>query len=362
MWNFEEQIMIKSAEFQPFTIEDIDIDDYLADIKKTKCEDQKKLYQQEIFEDLNKLNQSFIVKSYKLVIRDVVAIDDVKATVQAQSYKNTHNKFLESKKENSNSTFKDFFCPIYFMGLEYDDERFVFYYGKTNSSSPRFKNHKKLNQFKDRKDVEQKNKKLFLTQVFVTFCYKNKTYKDIPLEWLNFEVDNNKAQRKKLLMELKKRENDKRISLHQEIDKIILFIENHLIYHNTPGNDSIQMLRSLYQIYTPDIRIYFQDGKEFIANKSPKSHDDETLPTEIVYIGGISDYSNINRDISNVVKNGAECDSKLETLLSSTNVIEEYGCHDCTSSQYKFSHWKIPSEHTTTEEEFELWWDNDDEI
>lgn len=344
--SFGDQLQIKSSDFQPLDIEGIHIDDHLNDLKKLNPKDENdkeeiEAIQNLIDSEIIDLNNSFIVKSYKLIIRSVLEIEDVKSKVKAQSHRITHEEFVNCKIQKQNSSYFGFFCPIYLMNLEYEDEVTVHYYGKTNSASPRFYNHKKLNQFIANDQLEQHNKKLLLTQVFVTFCYQNKTYEDIPLEWINFEVDKNDKQRKKLLLQLKKLKGDKRISYIKEIDKIIFFIENFLIYYGSGGNDSIQMLRSLYQIYTPNINIYFENGEEFVANSSPKSHDDATMPN-IHYIGEINDYE----------------EDKNSNILSLTNINEEFTCHDCITERHDYEFWRVKSDFSKNEEQ-DFWWDID---
>ncbi|HAF0292654.1 TPA: hypothetical protein G9C53_005062, partial [Salmonella enterica subsp. enterica serovar Typhimurium var. 5-] len=112
---FPNQLDIKSKGFQPLIIEGICIDDYLDELKTIKTSDKLNdrkdeidSLQEKINNDIEQLNKSFIVKSYKLIIRDTLEIDDVESKVKAQSHKFTHTEFVNCKEKDASSSYSGF--------------------------------------------------------------------------------------------------------------------------------------------------------------------------------------------------------------------------------------------------------------
>lgn len=308
-------------------------------------------------ESLKDLSKTFCIKSYKLIIRQSVPIDNVKQLVKAQSYKETHNAYRDLLNSGNLDSYNLSFCPIYIMTFTFENEEYVYYYGKTNSSSKRFIKHKKLEKFLQLNRLP--NRRLHLAQVYLDFCYNGKAYTDIPLEWLEFELDTKRAQRINLLNQLKQFHNYPRISKHREIDKIILFIENYLIScFITSGNDRVEFPKSLYNIYTykNSIDIFYENGDRFVANLSPHTPEDENINEEVSFVGDLYDIDEIEDKIQLFPSLKSEPNKLQLNVLNDTLLCEELPNRDY------YSFWKDNSNKSLDSDDvFELWLDDEAE-
>lgn len=276
------------------------------------------------------INDSFDVKSYRLVIRQ--SVDLVNASqVENQSYCE-HNKGYRHKGELHTC-----FCPIYLMTCTYEHERYCFYYGKTNSSQKRFRNHHAKEKFLDMTNLS--DRKLHMAQVFVTFTFQGNTYNDIPLEWITFSIDDDKELRLSTIKQLEVCIGEK-ISKLEEINKIILFIENFLITFNTSLNARVEIPRSLFNIYTKSIEINENNGEIFYCNLSCHPHDDKDGFQEDVCFDDMDNYYR---------ENG--CCKEIETDSQESEGDEDQSIND-------YEYWlKRLKGVTNPENEEELWLD-----
>ena len=332
-------------------------------IKKLKAESYPPIINEldqgiELTEDsLLELSKTFFVKSYKLIIRESVPIRNVRKRVKAQSYKKTHNLYKDILNSRNFDNYNLSFCPIYIMTFSFEEQDYVYYYGKTNSSTKRFKNHKKLEQFEKMNNLIERT--LHLAQVCIDFCYMGTEYTDIPLEWLEFEIDNNKDRRCLLLEGLKQINNYSSISKHREVDKIILFIENYLIKSFiTSGNDRVEFPKSIYNIYTGknSIDIFYDNGYPFIANSSPHSSDDEEMQKETIFMDDLFELEGIEDKIQSFPSVKPQ---SSKTLFNEFN--NPFRCQELPNEDY-YELWKEKSNKTKDkDDEFEFWLDDGEE-